>query len=114
MSEKTILNTKFVITNIFNGKRQYYAIDSHSGGYPYWSDYIGSAKEFKDLNNIPTSYDDYMQDKAATIEILQIDEVATIISTKDIISQAKQTAMIEIAKVEAELRKKVAALEKLS
>lgn len=114
MSEKTILNTKFIISNIFNGKRQYYSIDSHSGGYPYWSDFIGSAKEFKDLNQIPTSYDTYMQDKAATIEVLQIDEVATVISTKDIISVARQKAMAEIANVEAELRKKVEALEKLS
>ncbi len=36
----------FVITNYVNGKREFYAIDQQSGGYPYWSSSITNAKAF--------------------------------------------------------------------
>lgn len=50
---KTInLPEKYVITAIDKGERVYYAIDSHSGGYPYWSTYFGSAKMFETLEKV--------------------------------------------------------------
>lgn len=50
---KTInLPEKYVITATDKGERVYYAIDSHSGGYPYWSTYFGSAKMFETLEKV--------------------------------------------------------------
>jgi len=105
-----VINTHYIISNLFNDKRRYYSIDSSSGGYSYWSDYISSAKEFKDLNDIPTNIDV----DEGIIQVLQVEALATIIPTKDIIYSVEQKAMQEISRLKEELSKKVAALNNLN
>jgi len=94
------------------GKRVYYDTDSHSGGYPYWSPYFGSHKTWESLDKIPTfSGTDYMRRDVVSIEVLEIKVQAKVVSTTEIVSEARAKAMAEIAKIEQELRRKVAMLE---
>jgi hypothetical protein len=94
------------------GKRVYYDTDSHSGGYPYWSPYFGSHKTWETLDKVPTfSGTDYMRKEVTRIEVLEVKHQAKIVQTTEIVSEAKAKAMAEIAKIEKELARKVAALE---
>jgi len=94
------------------GKRVYYDTDSHSGGYPYWSDYLNQFKTFESLDKIPTfSSTDYMRRDVTTIEVLEVEIRAKVVQTTELVSEAKARAMAEIEKIQRELSKKVAALE---
>jgi hypothetical protein len=94
------------------GKRVYYDTDSHSGGYPYWSPYFGSHKTWESLDKIPTfSSTDYMRRDVTSIEVLEVKVQAKVVSTTEIVSEAKAKAMAEIERIQQDLKKKVAALE---
>jgi hypothetical protein len=94
------------------GKRVYYDTDSHSGGYPYWSPYFNQHKTWESLGKIPTfSSTDYMRRDVTVIEALEVKIQAKVVSTTEIVSEARAKAMAEIAKIEQELRRKVAMLE---
>jgi hypothetical protein len=94
------------------GKRVYYDTDSHSGGYPYWSPWLNQHKTWKSLDEIPTfSSTDYMRKDVASIEVLEVKIQAKVVSTTEIVSEVRAKAMAEIAKLELELRRKVAMLE---
>jgi hypothetical protein len=94
------------------GKRVYYDTDSHSGGYPYWSPWLDQHKTWKSLGEIPTfSSTDYMRKDVTAIEVLEVKIQAKVVSTTEIVSEVRAKAMAEIAKLELELRRKVAMLE---
>ena len=54
-----------------------------------------------------------MRERMSSIEILKVSEIAEVISTEQIVSEARQKAEEEIAKIRRELEEKVAALEKI-
>jgi hypothetical protein len=94
------------------GKRVYYDTDSHSGGYPYWSPYFNQHKTWESLDKIPTfSSTDYMRRDVTAIEALEVKIQAKVVSTTEIVSEARAKAMAEIDKIQRDLAKKVAALE---
>jgi hypothetical protein len=94
------------------GKRVYYDTDSHSGGYPYWSPWLNQHKTWKSLDEIPTfSGTDYMRQDVVSIEVLEVEIQARVVQTTEIVSEVRAKAMAEIAKLEAELNRKVALLE---
>jgi hypothetical protein len=94
------------------GKRVYYDTDSHSGGYPYWSPWLNQHKTWDALDKIPTfSSTDYMRQDVVSIEVLEIEIQARVVSTTEIVSEVRAKAMAEIEKLELELRRKVALLE---
>ena len=94
------------------GKRVYYDTDSHSGGYPYWSPWLDQHKTWKSLGEIPTfSSTDYMRQDVVSIEVLEVEIRARVVQTTEIVSEVRAKAMAEIAKLEAELNRKVAMLE---
>jgi hypothetical protein len=94
------------------GKRVYYDTDSHSGGYPYWSPWLNQHKTWKSLDEIPTfSSTDYMRQDVVSIEVLEVEIQARVVQTTEIVSEVRAKAMAEIAKLEQELRRKVAMLE---
>lgn len=41
----------YVISIETEGKKSYYAIDRDSGGYPYWTNFLFSAKTFKNITD---------------------------------------------------------------
>lgn len=93
------------------GKRVYFATDSHSGGYPYWSPYWSQDKTWDSLDKIPTfSSDDYMRRDVVSIEVLEVEIQARVVTTTEIVSQHRAQALAEIEKLEQELRRKVALL----
>jgi hypothetical protein len=111
---KTFTISKAYILSAINkaGKRVYYDTDSHSGGYPYWSDYAEGCKRFEVLDKIPTlKGTDYMRKEVVRIEVLEVKLQAKIVQTTEMVSEAKAKAMAEIAKIEKELARKVAMLE---
>jgi hypothetical protein len=94
------------------GKRVYYDTDSHSGGYPYWSPWLNQHKTWDELDKIPTfSSTDYMRRDVVSIEVLEVEIQARVVQTTEIVSEVRAKAMAEIAKLEQELRRKVAMLE---
>ena len=110
-----ILSTHYVIsaTNT-KGDRLYYALDSNSGGYPYWAARVEVAKTFKDLNAIPLdSVDKNMVKDMAVVEVLQIEMVAKVMNSQELVSAAKLKAMAEIAKIEQDLTDRVSKLKNM-
>jgi hypothetical protein len=94
------------------GKRVYYDTDSHSGGYPYWSPWLDQHRTWDELDKIPTfSSTDYMRQDVVSIEVLEVEIQARVVQTTEIVSEVRAKAMAEIAKLEQELRRKVALLE---
>lgn len=93
------------------GQRVYYHTDSHSGGYPYWSPWFDQHKVWESLDKIPTfSSTDYMRRDVVSIEVLEVQVQARVVTTTEIVSQHRARAMAEIEKLEQELRRKVALL----
>ena len=94
------------------GKRVYYDTDSHSGGYPYWSPWLNQFKTWDSLDKIPTfSSTDYMRRDVTAIEVIEVEVRAKVVSTTEIVSEAKARAMAEIEKIQRELTQKIARLE---
>jgi hypothetical protein len=52
-----------------------------------------------------------MRQDVVSIEVLEVKIQAKVVSTTEIVSEARAKAMAEIAKIEQELRRKVAMLE---
>lgn len=114
MSTKTFtIKTTHLVSAIDKaGKRVYFAVDHHSGGYPYWSEYISNATEFDVLEKVPTfSPKDYMRNEITTLEVLRVKTQASIVDSTELVSEAKAKAMAEIDKIQRELALKIAALE---
>ena len=114
MSDKTFTIRKAYVLSAIDkaGQRVYYDTDSHSGGYPYWSPYFGLDKTWDELDKVPTfSSTDYMRRDVVSIEVLEVEIQARVVQTTEIVSEVRAKAMAEIAKLEQELRRKVAMLE---
>jgi len=111
-TEFTIKKTYALSAVDKGGKRVYYDTDSHSGGYPYWSPFFDRFKTFESLDKIPTfGSDDYMRRDVVRIEVLEVEVRAQVVQTTELVSKAKARAMAEIARIQQDLAKKVAALE---
>lgn len=114
MSEKTFTIRKAYALSAVDkaGKRVYYDTDSHSGGYPYWSPFFNQHKTWDTLDKIPTfSSTDYMRRDVTAIEVVEVEVRAKVVSTTEIVSEARAKAEAEIAKIQKELARKIAALE---
>ena len=112
-SETFTINKAYALSAINKeGKRVYYDTDAHSGGYPFWSNWLNQHKTFDSLDKIPTfSSTDYMRRDVVTIEVLEVKVQAKVVQTTEIVSEARAKAMAEIAKIEKELAQKIARLE---
>ena len=94
-----------------DGARVWWDTDSHSGGYPYWSTWHNT-RTFDSLDKIPTlGEDDYMRRDVVKLEILEVELVARVVDSTEIVSAAKAKAMIEIQAIRQELEKKLSLLE---
>ena len=114
MSSKTFTISKAYVLSAIkkDGSRVYYDTDAHSGGYPYWSPGGYTLKQFHELDKIPTfKADDYMRREVTSIEVLEVKYQARVVQSTEVVSEVKAKAMIEIAKIEKELARKIAALE---
>lgn len=111
MSDKSFTIKTVYVLSRKTGAREYYANDPHSGGYPYWSEYISSATTYDTMEEVPIiGLDDRDRSGLASLEVLRVDTVATVVETTDLISEAKAKAMAEIEKIQAELASRIAAL----
>lgn len=94
------------------GKRVYYDTDSHSGGYPYWSPFFNQFKTWDSLDKVPVQGgESYMRRDVTTIEVIEVEVRAKVVSTTEIVSEARAKAEAEIAKIQKELARKIAQLE---
>jgi hypothetical protein len=94
------------------GKRVYYDTDSHSGGYPYWSPWLDQHRTWDELDKIPTfSSTDYMRQDVVSIEVIEVEIQARVVSTTEIVSEVRAKAMAEITEIRKELARKLARLE---
>ena len=112
MSKTFTIKKAYMLTAINKaGQRVYYDIDSHSGGYPYWSSYYND-RTFDSLEKIPTiGPKDYLRNEVTCIEVLEVKIQARVVESTELVSEAKAKAMAEIDKIQKELARKVAALE---
>ena len=111
---KTFTIGKTYVLSAINklGQRVYYDTDAHPGGWPYWSTYADSAKKFDVLDKIPTlKNDDYMRREMVTIEVLEVKLQARVIESTELVSEARDKAEAEIAKIQKELDRKLALLK---
>lgn len=113
MPKSFIIKTTHLLSAINKwGIRVYYAIDHHSGGYPFWSDWVSSAQEFDVLEKIPViGPNDYMRNNITTIEVLHVDLQVTVLDSVELVSVAKAKAMAEIEEIQRELAKKIESLK---
>lgn len=110
-----VSSTKYVLSAIdTNGNRVFYAIDQRSGGYPYWSTMLHSAKLVGDISYLdPMTNGSYMRTGVTNIEVVKLETVATIVSPEEIESVARAKLLKELAELEGKVREKTAALGKL-
>lgn len=95
-----------------SGKRVYYDTDSHSGGYPYWSPWLNQHRTWDALDKIPVlGGEDYMRRDVVSIEVLEVEIQARVVSTTEIVSEARAKAEAEITLIRKELARKLAQLE---
>mgnify|MGYP001627437032 CR=1 FL=1 len=114
MSEKTFTIRKAYALSAIDktGQRVYYDTDAHSGGYPYWSTFLDLFKTFESLDKVPTiGPKDYMRNEVTRIEVLEVKVQAKVVSSTELVSEAKAKAMAEIDKIQKELARKISALE---
>jgi uncharacterized protein (UPF0335 family) len=114
MSSKTFTIKKaYMLTAIDKaGKRVYYDIDSHSGGYPYWSTYYNDSRSYDSLTKIPIiGPKDYLRNEVTRIEVLEVEIQAKVVQTTEIMSEARAKAEAEITQIRKELARKLALLE---
>lgn len=94
------------------GERVYFDIDSHSGGYPYWSTYYNDSRSYDSLDKIPVlGGEDYMRRDVVSIEVLEVKIQAKVVQTTEIMSEARAKAEAEITQIRKELARKLAQLE---
>lgn len=113
MSDKSFtIKTVYVLSGIRKtGDRVYFGTDSESGGYPYWSEYISSATTYPTLEEVPIiGLDSPTSSGLASLEVLHVNTVATVVEPTDLISEARASAMAKIEKIQAELASRIAAL----
>lgn len=113
------LSTEYVISVISaikaDKKRVFLGIDSNSGGYGYWTDYVGMARKYSKLDELyKISKDDYLRKEVVEIQVLRVNEIAEIVTTEEIVSEAKAKAMAEVAEIQKKLDKKLAELRSMS
>ena len=115
----TVLSTHYIIAGYERGStdRKYWNIDSHSGGWPYWSTFRG--KHFSTLEDAAKVIANeagpgmHMRERMSSVEILKVSEVAEVVPAEQIVSEARQKAEAEIASIRRDLEQKIAALEKI-
>ena len=113
MSSKTFTIKKSYMLTAINkaGQRVYYDIDSHSGGYPYWSTWYNN-RTFDSLDKGPTiGPKDYLRNEVVRIEVLEVKIQGKIVESTELVSEARAKAEAEIAKIQKELAHKIAMLE---
>ncbi len=119
MSQNKFTIRKVYICSAINkaGERVYYATDPTSGGYPFWIAHSQIAEEWLSLDKVPVigpeDYMDYMRNTVTKIEILEVEHRAKVVRSTDMISDARAMAEAEIAKIQEELNRKIAALKEL-
>lgn len=88
----------------------YWAIDHHSGGYPYWSSSVGNAKAFNDVEEAVTELErhcEYMERQALTEpEIVIVTETAEVVRDFDlnqqVTSKRREKALAKLTDAEKE------------
>jgi hypothetical protein len=113
MINNNTLDSYYVITaiNTKSKEREYYATDSHSGGYPYWTSFLSSAERKKSVPVIKWSYNDCMFSEHPDIEILRID---VIVAESWTVEDAARAVFTEKkSKLEAEIKALQAEMDKL-
>jgi len=104
------LPVEYILTAIKGEKRVYYAIDQHSGGYPYWTDWFSTKATFSDLAQASNALrgtrknDSYMSRDVFDIRIATVrTTIDTNISEEDIIEERKKQALAKLSKDERRL-----------
>lgn len=93
------------------GNTVYYAIDQSSGGYPYWSSYIGHAKFFDNEPDFLKEVGSCLDRMCSNISCVSIDIIDLVsikmIETKSVDEIKKKKEIDEIQSQIDELQKKL-------
>jgi len=111
LSELEELEKKYVLTAILCRKqRVFYALDSQSGGYPYWTEYVQRAEQWSELNKATAAYEQStaLAPKSDDITQIKIGVLTTTIDLKDIddplvIAQRKKAILAKLSEKEREI-----------
>lgn len=107
MSKTEVVGTYFIGTGIDakTGKRVFVGIDSHSGGYPYWSEWVQSAERYDTLEKAERNFSPsgYLERDAASIGIAKLTFNLEIMSDHDVDHYRRQKLLAERKKLEDQI-----------
>lgn len=98
----------FIIAGTSRGedkKQVFWAIDSHSGGYPYWVDYIEGAERYPDVVKAKNQLDSsgYMFEQATDIKVFRATVVLEVVSAETIEDELRRAALAKLSDKEKQL-----------
>jgi hypothetical protein len=89
------------------GRRVYFSVDTHSGGYPYWSTLFQSAERLYDIEEAIRSYKEakkgYMADQATSIMLVMARTSLHAVSDTEIEQTQKEAALNKLTAEERRL-----------
>lgn len=111
MKDTIELPTKYIITALKDGERHYYALDSQSGGYPYWTSFFSSAQPYNSIVDILSAWKEatvgsYMaRDNVTEVQVGRVQTAieAFVLPIEDIIAARKSAALSKLTDEEKEL-----------
>lgn len=100
MSNKKFKGYTVVGTDIIKNEEVFYAIDSHSGGYPYWSSFIkDTTKNIREALawlNEATSTKSYMSRDVTDVVIVKVFETYEVVPTAELQHELYEAAMAKL------------------
>lgn len=113
MNNTIELPTKYVVIAFKEGIPVFYALDRHSGGYPFWSDYQAAAEKWTDLEKAMVGYNDasdgnpgnYMRKEVTSIKLAVLHQTIALDEIDDayVVEKQKKAALAKLTDKEKEI-----------
>jgi hypothetical protein len=97
MSKEFKFDPYWIIARVnAKGEQEYFGIDQHSGGYPYWSSFPTSAKKFDTVPDVAKHVDSYMHQEGASVFVLACHIEVKATAFNDAVEQARLARIREL------------------
>jgi hypothetical protein len=82
------------------GEQNFWAIDNHSGGWPWWSDDFAQAEKFNSISKAlrHLSPGGYMLDQAKDLKVVQVNMTLVDVDSSTIIKMKRDEALAKLTK----------------
>lgn len=114
-SDVVKVDVKYVVSGIdSNGNRVYRASDTHSGGYPYWSQHIHSSevRKYSSIEHLQKHETLASDDKVVDVDVYKLETTISKTSRESIANDLRATAERQIEEILKGLQDQLSKLEK--